>query len=225
MTTASTSLNYPLRTNNVFLSAIPQPRRVRMIDEIPSRVVVEWGVKLYTLMQLAWNYIDTIIDLCIQMRITATKPLVRTIRQLRREYDQFRARSIDEEFERKESANAEKFEEQFCTDFDRLFNGLELEIRSLDLKQDYQTLVIAVQQALTIMDAVKLYARWCDQRINEYGVWVSDCCMLQAEFLKLYPLIPQFAGDCYQTNLASRQTTAGILLNRIIQIKINFKDV
>ena len=81
--------------------------------------------------------------------------------------------------------------------------------------------MIAVQQALTLMDAVKAYARWCDKKIASFGVWVCDCCMVQTEFLKLYPLIPLFAGDCYNPDSQARTLTAQIIVNKLNR-KIEF---
>lgn len=203
-----------------YKSVVPAPRRVRLIDEVPEELMVEWGVKLYTLMNLAWNYIDTILDIVCQRRICATKTLVRTIRRLRREYDIFRAKSVDSEFIRKEDGNSDRFEELLQGDFSRLFNGLEMEISHLGLSEEDRVLVIAIQQALTIMDAVKMYARWCDARIRDLGIWTCDCCMVQSEFLALYPLIPQFAGDALEKS-ETRRITASILCNSITEARIN----
>lgn len=205
-------------------SVIPSPRPVRLIDEMPEDVMMVWAWKLYTIMNLTWSYIDTILNLCIQQRIKDTKPLVRTIRDIRHRYDQFRQHSIDSEHEAKETYNAEVFEEQFSADFDRLFNGLEMEVNRLDLTPGHRMLVIATQQALTLMDAVKIYARLCDREIKANGIWTCDCALLQDEFLQLYPLIPQFAGDCYRPDLTARQTTARILANRLQSINIKLND-
>ena len=204
-----------------FTSAVPKPSPVLLIDSIPQELMMEWGTKLYMLMNLAWGYIETILDICIQQRIPATKPLVRTIRDIRRRYDQFRHRSIDDRHDRMEAHNAEVFECNFEADFDRLFNGLELEAGRHGLTEGHRTLLIATNQALTIMDAVKVYARMCDAEIRRRGVWTCDCCMLQSEFMELYPLIPEFAGDCYERDIEARRLTAGILANRIKGIKFS----
>lgn len=176
--------------------------------------------RLYSIMNLTWGYVETILNLSIQMRIEPTKILVRKIRNLKREYDKFRWGHIDESFERKETQIAESFEEAFSSDFDKLFHGLEHEVNKLDLTKDHKLLVIAVQQALTLMDTVKLYAEHCDAVIAGYGVWTSNYCMVQTEFLQLYPLIPQFAGDCYQPDLSTRRVAARILANRLKEYKL-----
>lgn len=113
-----------------------------------------------------------------------------------------------------------EIEEKLSLDFDRLFNGVEHEVNKLDLTKDHKALVIATQQTLTLMDAVKIFARRCDKKIASYDVWICDCCMVQTEFMKLYPLIPQFAGDCYQPNLSARKLSAGIIANKLQNLEL-----
>lgn len=199
-----------------------RPRKhPRTIEDIPVATITEWSIKLFGLMNLTWDYIDTICDLCIGMRMAATKSLVRTVRTLKREYDRFRWSVMDRTMEENERHHGLRFEERFREDFNRMFNGIEMDINRLDLIHDHKMLVIAVQQALTLMDAVKKYARWCDRQISAYGVAAPDCCMVQKEFLRLYPLIPEFAGDCYQPDLKTRRLTADILVNRLREVSLD----
>lgn len=194
--------------------------RKKGIEAVPDEVLVEMSVRLFALMNLTWDYVDTILDICISQRITETKPLVRVIRENRREYDRFRSCSMDAKHEKDETDLGTEIEEALSADFDRLFNGVEHEVNKLDLSEGHKTLVIATQQALTLMDAVKIYARRCDKTLESYDVWICDCCMVQTEFLKIYPLIPQFAGDCYQPNLNARKLSAGIIANKLQNLEL-----
>lgn len=199
----------------------PPSVRKKTIEDVPEHLLTEWSFKLFALMNLAWDYVDTVCDLCISMRLTPTKPLVRTVRQLKREYDRFRWAVMDQRMEDNETDHGLRFEDCFREDFSRLTNGIEVEVNKLDLTPPYKSLVIAVQQALTLMDAVKIYARWCDSQIAAMGIWVCDCCMVQTEFMKLYDLVPQFAGDCYQPDISARKTTAAILVNRLKEVPLH----
>ena len=178
------------------------------------------SIRLFALMNLTWDYVDTILDICISLRITETKPLVRRIRELKREYDKFRWPCMSTTSEKDEQETGLEIEEKLSVDFDRLFNGVEHEVNKLDLTKEHKALVIATQQALTLMDAVKIYARRCDKKIASYDVWVCDCCMVQTHFMKLYLLIPQFAGDCYQPNLNARKLSAGIIANKLQDLEL-----
>lgn len=199
----------------------PAKKRRKGLEAVPDDLLSEWSFKLFALMNLTWDYIDTICDLCAGMRLDATKPLVRQVRELKREYDRTRWRFVSQTLEDNEKDHALRFEERFRDDFRRLTNGLEMEVNKLDLKADHKLLVISVQQALTLMDAVKAYARWCDGRIASFGVWVCDHCMVQTEFLRLYSVIPEFAGDCYRQDLQARKITSGILVNRLKGMRLD----
>ena len=198
----------------------PSRKTKKGIEAVPEELLTEWSYKLFALMNLTWDYVDTICDLCIGMRLEPTKRLVRQISGLKREYDRFRWRCIDRDMENSETDHGLRIEDSFRDDFGKLLNGIEIEVNKLDLIKSHKSLVIAVQQALTLMDAVKIYARWCDSQIASYDVWVCDCCVVQTEFLKLYPIIPEFAGDCYQPDIEARRLTAGILANRLRSIRL-----
>lgn len=200
---------------------IPPPPVRKTIEDVPEHLLTEWSFKLFALMNLAWDYIDTICDLCIGMRLAPTKPLVRQVRALKRDYDRFRWKVVDKRMESNETDHGLRFEETFGADFRRLTNGIEMEVNKLDLTPEHRSLVIAVQQALTLMDAVKIYARWCDKEIARHGVWVCDYCMVQTEFLKLFGIIPEFAGDCYRPDIEARRTTSKILANRLREIPLH----
>ncbi|MBD5223880.1 MAG: hypothetical protein HDS71_07535 [Bacteroidales bacterium] len=195
-------------------------KRKKTIEAVPDEILVDMSTRLFALMNLAWDYVDTILDICISLRISETKPLVRRIRELKREYDKFRWPSMGKTLEKDEENLGLEIEEKLSVDFYRLFNGVEHEVNKLNLTQEHKTLVIATQQALTLMDAVKIYARRCDKKIASYDVWVCDCCMVQTDFMKLYPLIPLFAGDCYQPNINARKLSAGIIANKLQDLEL-----
>ena len=201
--------------------SVPIPKKQdKTIDDVPSDLLVEWSFKLFALMNLTWDYVDTICDACISLRIEETKPLVREIRTLKREYDHFRAPATRPVMEHNETQHGLRMEQLFRDDLRKLMSGIKIEVNKLDLTPDHRLLVISVQQALTLMDAVKTYSRWCDKQIHSFGVWTCDCCMVQTSFLKLYDLVPQFAGDCYQSDIGARKLTAGILANRLKSMKL-----
>lgn len=211
----------PHRLNLTAVSQRPKPRFVYVEEVVDEDTMMEWASSLCTLMNLAWGYIDTILDLCVLMKLKDTKPLVRRIRELKREYDQFRHTKIDDATERIETETAEAFEDCVQKHLAKLFNGIDFEMRKIGLKDDWKALAVAVHQAMTLMDVVSLYARRCDVEIRKRGIDVEDRCMIQKEFLALYPLIPQFAGDCYIKDFPARKITANILLEEIVKMELN----
>lgn len=200
-------------------SAFGQPKI--LMEAVPSVILGGWSNRLAVLENLTWQYVDTIFNICTQMKIRATRPLVAAIRSVKRDYDIFRQAKIDEETIRKETRLTEEFEECYEADFRKLFFGLENEVGKLDLTPDYRSLVIATYQALTTFDAARVFAQRCDRKMRiEYDFHANDECMIQDSFLKLGYLLPQFAGDCYRSNLEVRKLTATILANRVNEIEL-----
>lgn len=219
-------LQGPERAGAWHTMTVPPPSKLpdnpaKALDAVPERLLVEWSFKLYAMCALGWDYVETLCDQCIIMRLNATKPLVRKIRELKRSYEQFRSCVMTQEASDNEMEHALNFEEYVRDDFNKLMNAVEPEVNKLDLLPDHRLLVMAVHKALAVMEAVKQYAQWCDRQIASYGVWVCDCCMVQTEFLQLYPLIPLFAGDCYQPDIEGRRLTASILVNRIMKMGLD----
>lgn len=206
-------------------TAAREPRKAKTLQEaVPPELVVEWAVRCYSLTSLAWEYVDTVLDISTQMRIAELKPLTRKIRGLRAEYDRFRQYAYTPANIAAETDLAEKFEDSNRADFSRLFYGIDMEVAKLDLDPEYRALLVAVHQALTLMEAVRIYARECDAEARRYGVWMPDCAIVPGTFLRLYPLIPLYGGDCYTGPTEAGRLTSGILVNRLKKIKITFKD-
>ena len=211
-----TALASPLSS----FTRIPERRFIRITEVVEPEVLINWGAKIFTLMNLSWQYIDTILDIVIQMKIRETKPLVRTIRQIKLDYDRFRAAAIDSESVRQETELAESFEDMLGKQqyLSKLFYALDFEVCKLDLVKEQRPLVIATYQALTIMEATKIYARMIDDIVrHDHRIDVKDCCMIQEDFMKLYHLVPQFAGDCYHRNLPAVVNTASIIASKMNQ--------
>lgn len=202
-------------------SLIPSVRYAA--DNLPDETARDWGSRVFALMNLAWDHIDTLCDICIQQRRDGTKPLVRRVREIRRDYDHFRHQviGVDGDFDREETERAETFLEIFEDDFKRIFNAIDFEVAKLGLqrKEDH-TLLIAVCQAMSVMKAVKLCASEFDKVADRYGLTPRSLCMVSDDFLKLYPLVPKFAGSLYSSDFPGLDLAAGIIRNRIMSIDI-----
>lgn len=198
--------------NGYLTSVVPKER---LIDDLPQQELCLWGLRLFALINLSWDYIDTILQVCSNHRMDETKRLARRVRELKREYDQFRiCGPVDGSFEKAETRHGLIIEEIYEGDFDRLFASLTLEADRRKLTGGGRELFIAVHQALALMDAVRMYARWCDRQMASHGVWQTDCCMVQQQFLDLFPLIPQFLPGVLR-NPAFHETSARIIANRL----------
>lgn len=202
----------------------PQPalmleRRRPTLDDVPQDELLHRSVCLYLIGALVWDYTDTVLKLVAQMRVDSLKRLSRSVRELRLDYDRVRSQDLDTAYIRREWELAEMFEDVNKDTFDSLCNGLLIEIRrDTALDDDNVILVEAVQIAMTMLDALRLYADRCDRFIRRYYPTASHS-ILPDHFRRLAILLPEYAGDCYDRYSNSRQLTARILLNRINEIK------
>lgn len=195
------------------------PRR-KKLDDVPQRELAHISVKIYLVGALVWDYADTVLNIAAQMRIGgATKKLTRAIRELRKDYDYIRSKDLDKAHIEKEWELAELFESLNKEAFKKLCNGLITEIRrDTNLNKDYEVLVEAVQIALTVLDALLLYAAQCDKFIRQY--YPAPHSVLPDHFRRLAILLPEYAGDCYNHHSQARYVTARILLNEINKIEL-----
>lgn len=196
----------------------------KRIDRLPSDVMIDCGAKLYPLMNLTWGYVETICSLCIQMKIYETKSLIREIRALKRSYDQFRASDMGDKETAQETATGEWLEETFVADFDKLFVGIDMTAKKITKDKNQRLLCVAVQQALTLIDAVKKYAKKCDEKIRECGVWSCDYSMIQTDFLKMHDVLKKFPFAHDKAFISLRDISARILENRLSQCKVEIKE-
>lgn len=198
------------------LTRIPRNRRVELAREIPEEKMLEWGAKIFVLMNLSWQYVETICDIVVQLRQPETKPLVRAVRELKLEYDRYRAKALDRKFVDRETAIAETFEERYSKVFRSLYYGIDFEVSKLGVDPKHKPLVIATQQALTLMDSVKAYSRICEREIlRRYSIKADEGCFMQKHFKLLFTMVPQFAGDCYQPDMQARKISANAIAERM----------
>lgn len=188
------------------------------VDDLPEDERAARLVKLGMLSSLAWDYTNTVLDISSRMRIDALRAPSRAIRQIKREYDQSRSRVFYAESILKETELGQFFEEINADAFSKLCQGLKVETGHIrDLDDDNSMLVCAVQMAMTLIDAVKLYAADFDSWMESRGV--RGKTTMPSHLTRLAILLPQFAGDCYDARSESRRITAGVLFNEIRAIE------
>lgn len=202
-----TQTNYP-----------PLPKK-RSLDDVPQDKLLMMAVKIYLVGSLVWDYAGTVLDLVSTMRPDGTKKLTRTVREIKRDYDSLRSLDLDRAHLAREAELALLFEQIHKERFNTLWLGLRSETRRYGLDPDSSALVESVQMAMTVLDALKLYASECDAFIRRYYPEAPHS-ILPDHFIRLAVLLPQFAGDCYDGASNTRSITARILLNEIKNIEL-----
>lgn len=194
------------------------------VDKLPLTLMRDLGAKLYLLANLSWGYVDTVCGLCIEMRLEETKKLVREIRNLKREYDRFRAPTMGDLETRQEEEMGVWFEESFLNDFNTLYNQMDIESgRALPNRQQ-KMYVVSLHQALTLIEAVKKFALYGDERLKEHGVWTCPYCILQNEYLLMHDVLKKFPSAKDERFKPLRERSASILVNRLHQIEVSVNE-
>lgn len=174
-------------------------------------------VRYYVMGSLVWDYTETVLNLVSHN--DKTKKLSRSVRQLRREYDQGRAAVLKAADVENEARLAELFEQVYYPHFNRLCNGLKAEMgKDGPIEPESLSLVMAVQMVMTLLDVLDLLASECEKWVESFGVKYTG--MFTNHFRRLAILMPEFAGDLYRWDLPSRSMTAKILYNEITQIDV-----
>lgn len=194
--------------------------RKKTIDDLPQREFLRRGFKVFMLGSLAWDYTDTVLVVAKQLRLPdETKTVTRRIRNLKKDFDQIHSKSLSESDIEEEKNIAEQFED-FCREhLNKLVFSLNNEKIVADVIRDHKILVNSIQQALTIIDTMKIYAAKCDRWIRDNGVHDANS-ILPIHFIHLSKLLPLLAGDCYNPDSEARRITARILYKELDRVEL-----
>lgn len=143
--------------------------RTHTFFDVPPKELVYRSLKLYLMGALVWDYTETVLDQVSQMRLESTKKTARAVRALRRDFDQVRAQDLDADHLAIEWNMAEQFEQIVSANLTQLHYGILNETRRrFKLDDRTELLVESVQTAMTMLEALKLYADQCDEFIRQY---------------------------------------------------------
>ena len=203
-------------------SRVPAPAPpAKTIYDIPVEIVSNMAVKLFMMLNLAWDYVETILEISQTLRLEPGKQLARQIRRNQRIYHQRRAAHISNSDEPKERNLALLFETLLSPHLNKLHYARSSEIkhRCPAATTDESYLIEAVATALTMLDATLLYGAECDARIRALGV--SGNSIITPEIRELSRLLPKFLAGRFDPNIPARNLTARIILNELRQIELN----
>lgn len=187
--------------------------------DAPKPLLKSKTVLLLVIGELAWDYTGTVIDLAAQMKIKETRRVSRSIAEVRRDYDRFLFRSLDSAEQKRLRELAMQYEEVCQNHLTKLSYSLSNEESIRQCRESQRYLVVAVQMAMTVIDAMRLYVDDFDNFLHSHGLRGGSMSM--GQFEKLFALVPLYAGDAYMPNLPSRKLTAKILFNELKQYEHN----
>ena len=195
--------------------------RKKTLKDLPQREFLIRGCKIFMIGRLAWDYTSTVLEVAATLNLPdETKKIARSIRELKMDYDRRHARSLTDAEISEESDLALKFEDFCQRHFDKLSLGLGNDKFVAGVKRDHKILIKAVQMALTVIDALKIYSAKYDSWIRDQGVHTGVNPTIPTHFIKLSKLLPLYAGDCYNPDSEARRITARILYNELEHIEL-----
>lgn len=175
-------------------------KMIREIKQIQEKLSPENLLRMayvpFVIARLVWDYADTIVNLCSMMKLTPTKGLCRTVRQLRREYDQDRMPFIDKAHEDCEEDNMIVYEEQVKAMMNLYLINLECAIKRefKEISREMRDLLKAVYQCDVLVKALFLYTDRQMKMASDMLGWRMGS-MLPDTIHRLKPLIPEFLGE------------------------------
>ena len=174
----------------------------------------------YVIFEVAWDYVDTTINLAILLRIQETKRLTRAMRELRRRFDQQRQPFIDRNDQEKEQDHMIEFEEKSNHVLTPIYKGLKTTIRKQHpaLVGDWVDFLCSVELASIIFSALFKYGIECDKLI-ESRCGRANHSILPDEMFKIANLVKEFRGDTI-TNIRLRPAYVGKMLKQIKRIDL-----
>ncbi len=192
-------------------------RRPTLEELVPNRLLNRMAIKIYMVGTLAWDYADTVLDLVRQARMAETKKNSRELRAVRERYLRFREKHGGDSLAEEERLGL-MFEKLNQERLGRLYKHLAIEIRyTTALDETWRTICAAAITALTVLDAIKLYAAHCDRKIDSYGA-PREHSILQDEFVDLGRALCGFLRGRCNADLVTRRKVAEELYREILTI-------
>ena len=200
--------------------------------------------RIYVLIELAWDYLDTVANILIQMKVKPTRKAGKRLQAYHEAYKRYRTGSVGiKGYEETIDLALDFLDEHRRDIFDRLADSLTADAAFFITEaKDQRPLYVAVQMALTIMDALKKVARQGDEFLRGYGISTDygqrslthscggiripvashgDCMLVPNEFLVCYNIVPLLMGNAHDRCPRERMEWAKVIANKINNTDFN----
>lgn len=177
-----------------------KPAKEKGYDDAPEHIRLSNSFKICALINLAWDYVDTILDIVSRQRISALKQLSRTIRTLRADFDSHMRMFLNSVSMSKELDRGLLLEDMVYDCMNLYRKATMQEIKVLDLTEGHQEIMQALYDAEVIIKSVyQLWNRMDKQIYTEYNIDLKGRNVIHNSFIKMSKLIKEFGGDQYRT--------------------------
>lgn len=148
-----------------------RPPKILTADEIYQRVkenvVNLMACKLYSVLNLAWDYALSVCDIAAQMKRDDCKPITRKIRAAYTESEKHRAIAYTAELCRNEEERGLVVEANIKDIMREYKYGIDLELSRNKIKDDNKIYLMGLYEALILATAASKYSEYVDNEIGK----------------------------------------------------------
>lgn len=150
---------------------IPEPERPkrRTTDDLSDELLFRFGYVPFVIAEVAWDYIDTMLDMIAFLNLTELKKTVREIKNLRKDYLSLR-KSVYNGSDQHEEDNMLVFIEELKTEFSAIYRetyGMVKE-KYPGRQEDYNSMIACAYVAIMVYSALFSYVYEVTQEVQEF---------------------------------------------------------
>lgn len=166
-------------------------------EKIDDKTFFRYFYLPFVISDVFFDYVDTVLDLTAQLRITELKKVSRVIKELKKDYDYYKQRHLDFNNRQQEALHRDMMLDGFYDDFNNEYLLVKFKVSNerKSLVNEYKQFLSCVYMALIIFDTLKQYCFEADKVIESY--W-GECLnsILTKQAVKTAELLWQYTGDC-----------------------------
>ena len=199
-------------------------QEIKLSEVLDSETLMRFAYVPFVIATLAWDYADSILTLAKMLGMKEVASTSRSVRQLKRDYDNLRAKYIDSAHQKSEEDNMYVFEDG-VNDVFRLYLvniGFDIKKEYPDLSEDYILYLKAIYQCHIVLKSLYKYVEIQTKNVQKIvGHTIGD--ILPQELRKLDSLVMAFVGDkSISKDFEKQQNTyATTLANRMCSIELS----
>lgn len=198
----------------------PDPATVELSHGCPREIATCKALVREAARVLAWDYVDTVIDCAAVMKHQQGKRIARVLRELQRAWDKHRDTFCGDIEKYLANELRGVFDNAEQTFYSKLFYTTRNEIRRHNFEPNHEALLVAVEEARTMIRGLILYAQHCQEWAAHYRPdRAHDIDEKWHHQLDL--LVSLYSGD-YRFPAQLRETHARIVANSLRQMAKDF---
>ena len=138
--------------------------------DIDSDIFFRYFYLPFVIMDVFYDYVDTILDQMKVLRIEALKKLSRSLKDLRADYNYLKFRFLDYKHRTEQNEHMEYFIDMYSKEFSSEFNLIKWKVSSNRkmLLPDWQIFIASVYMGICVYFALKDYSKEADVEIAKH---------------------------------------------------------